>query len=140
MQKIRVVILLIILTVSPFLSQGQAQLQHIVNSLTDCNKEVNSERFGLWIETFDLNGEECLEFGFYSEDVRIGEWVRVAPSGELDWLFNYVDGNLNGESRKFKNAQLVASAHFKNGKAHGMTTYFDWDPKLQDRTNCFIAP
>jgi antitoxin component YwqK of YwqJK toxin-antitoxin module len=130
MQKTRVVILLFILTVSPFLSQGQAQLQRVVNSLPYCNKEVNSERIGLWVETFNLNGEECLEFGFYSEDVRIGEWIRVAPSGELDWLFNYVDGNLNGESRKYRNDQLMASAHFKNGQPHGMTTYFKWDPKI----------
>jgi hypothetical protein len=133
MQKIRVVTLLIILTVSPFLSQGQAQLQPIVNSLTGCNKAVNSERIGLWVETFNLNGEECLEFGFYSEDIRVGQWVRISPSGELDWLFNYVDGNLNGESRKYKNDQLMASAHFKNGKADGMTTYFKWDHKVESR-------
>lgn len=133
-------------------STTYAKLYHETGYLMAKGKYVNQEKDSIWIQFDDrgvvsyqeeykngkLDGQRVvffepvgnqylvMEYYYYKNGVRHGEFKKFHPNKKLAQEGNYIDGNLNGDIKHYHpNGNIARIERYKYAVKHGYQIVFD---------------
>ncbi|SMD46399.1 hypothetical protein SAMN00777080_5088 [Aquiflexum balticum DSM 16537] len=98
------------------LKSGNWKYYDLAGTLVNEGKYVNGERSGEWIERYSYNLENepiyYFQKGHYLRGKREGKWIQFKTESNLEEIFNYKNGELDGE--------YLTLNHFSNNQHKGI--------------------
>ena len=117
---------------------------------------VNNQKEGAWLSYYSSNRDKgkIQTLTNYHKGVKNGIDLTFAKNGTIETKATYANGQLNGAYAKFKSSRKLEQAtyingqldgvyktfyqtgkiqqesHYKNGKKHGMSTYYNQDEAI----------